>query len=73
MKDTSQRTLKFIRETDLARLYENDRGTQLWIPRSVCPSTRKLPRESGTPVHVVESEDWWLEKNPWPAGQQSLL
>jgi hypothetical protein len=63
--------LKFVREarSHQARLYENGDGARLWIPRSVCPHTMKW---SGT-EHEVDVEDWWLEKNPWPANRQRQL
>ena len=74
-KPTTTLRLKFIKEakTSLARLYENDAGSRLWIPRSVCPSTFKYPPapDWGQPVfHDVEIENWWIEQNPWVTEEQ---
>lgn len=61
-------TLQLIRETAGARLYRNRHGHEQWVPRSVCQKTLKWPPKDGQPaVHEVEIEEWWLEKNPWPA------
>ena len=65
-------------ETALARLYQDDAGRQQWVPRSVCPHTRKWPSQAGQPaVHEVTVEHWWLEQNPFSAakktGQGELL
>lgn len=57
---TTTLKLKFIRETDLARWYENSRGVRQWVPRSVCTKTFKAGDQ-----HEVAIEDWWLEQNPW--------
>ena len=68
--------LKFVREarSHQARLYENGDGARLWIPRSVCPNTMKYaPAGGALPMHEVDVEDWWLEKNPWPANRQRQL
>jgi hypothetical protein len=64
--------LKFIRETELAREYENSKGRRQWIPKSVCKKTLKWTNG----IHEVEIEDWWLQKNPFEkpdAPQQNLL
>lgn len=67
-------TLNFIRETAAARLYAKADGSQQWIPRSVCQRTLKWPGKDGhPPVHQVDVEDWWLEKNPWPESKQKAL
>jgi hypothetical protein len=76
--------LKFVRQarSGLARLYENDAGSRLWIPRSVCRRTMKWPAPRATAAdgggvaaatHEVEIEDWWLEQNPWPPQKQKEL
>jgi hypothetical protein len=66
--------LTFLHETPHARLYENGKGQQLWIPKSVCKSVITLPQKSGEPLlHDVTIEDWWLRRNSWPAGQRELL
>ena len=57
---TTTLKLKFIKETELARWYENSRGVRQWVPRSVCPKTLKMGD-----VHEVAITDWWLEQNPW--------
>ena len=57
---TTTLKLKFIRETELARWYENSRGIRQWVPRSVCTKTLKMGD-----VHEVALEDWWLTANPW--------
>ena len=64
--------LYFVRETDAARLYERKNGSQRWIPKSVCPRVVKFP-VGARPVHEVEIEDWWLEKNPWPEVEQKEI
>jgi hypothetical protein len=69
--DTTTLKLNFVRETDLARLYEHP-VTQFrqWVPRSVCLNTMKF----GT-LHEVKIKDWWLKQNPFekPAGEQDGL
>lgn len=62
--------LKCLRETPQARLYQDHRGTQQWVPRSVCPRTTKLGDQ-----HEVTIEDWWLKENPFrkPDGKQAAL
>lgn len=69
-----QLTLTFVRETDMARLYENKDGARQWVPRSVCVKTMKWPAEAGKlAVHDVTIQDWWLQKNPWPSSKQQNL
>jgi hypothetical protein len=66
--------LKFVRESRWARLYENADGARQWVPRSVCPHTLKHPAEDGAlPVHEVDIEYWWMQKNPWPKDKQKEL
>jgi hypothetical protein len=61
--------LTLIRETAGARLFARADGHQKWVPRSVCRSTVKFPREPGQPqVCEVEIEEWWLEKAGWANG-----
>lgn len=65
-------------ETALARLYQDKEHRQQWVPKSVCPHTRKWPGRDGQPaLHEVSIENWWLEKNPFSAaekvGQGELL
>ena len=65
-------------ETALARLYQDAEGREQWVPRSVCPNTRKYPSLNGEPaLHEVSIEDWWLQKNPFSeakkTGQGQLL
>lgn len=57
---TTTLKLKFIRETPLARMYENTRGVRQWVPRAVCSKTIDL----GV-MHEVAIQDWWLEQNPF--------
>lgn len=67
--------LKFVRESTSgkARLYEDRAGGRQWVPVSVCKSTLKHTAPAGQlPMHEVEIENWWLEKNPWPPGQREL-
>ncbi len=63
--------LWLVKETEKARLYsrqssqENSSPTDLlWLPRSVCKSTKKFPPTSPTawPEHHVEVEEWFAEK-----------
>lgn len=58
----------FIRETADARLYRNKAGEEFWVPRSVIERTLKWPAVdlSTPPVHELEIEDWWCEKNKIP-------
>jgi hypothetical protein len=66
--------LFFIRETAEARLYANRAGQEKWFPRSVIKRTLKYPAQPGArPIHELELEDWFLEKNPWPPAQRELL
>ncbi len=66
--------LKLVSFTPLARLYENGDGARMWIPRTVCPRTFKYPPVEGkAEMHEITVEDWWLEKNPWPASGQKEL
>ena len=73
-KATTKHSLRLIKETAQARLYEkrytNGKTVQQWVPRSVCPRTSKLGDE-----HEVEIENWWLAENPWqkPDGKQKDL
>jgi hypothetical protein len=72
--------LIFVKETALARLYENKGGARQWVPRSVCRRTLKFPagtpgKTGGTPVppvHEVDIADWWLEQNPFENRQEKL-
>ena len=57
---TTVLTLKLIKETALARWYEDARGKRQWVPRSVCPHTTKMGD-----IHQVKIEDWWLAENPF--------
>lgn len=55
--------LKFIHETDSARLYERKDGEQIWIPESVVKSTLKHSAKEGeAPVHELEVEDWFAQQ-----------
>ena len=68
---TTTLTLKLIKETPLARWYEDARGKRQWVPRSVCPHTTKMGD-----IHQVKIEDWWLAANPFEkkaAKQDELL
>lgn len=58
----------FLRETEAARLYRNAAGREFWIPRSVINRTLKHPPKELAipPIHEMEIEDWWLEKNELP-------
>ena len=60
--------LEFVAETDAARLYRMRDGTQLWIPRSVVPSTTKFPPQDGKRIHELVIEDWW-----WDRHEQSVM
>ena len=72
--NTTTLTLRLVRETAHARLYENAAGKQQWIPRSVCDRTFKYPPEPNQlPLHDVTIKDWWLAKNPWPKTTQKEL
>jgi hypothetical protein len=62
---TSQRTLWFVRETPLARLYTKipperrpTKDDEIWVPRSVVEHTSKMGNQ-----HIVTLPDWFLEKN----------
>lgn len=77
-KETTKLTLTLVHETAEARLYEDGRKREQWIPRSVCPSTIKLNGGAVVrPVHLVSVEDWWLEQHPFeklkPKMQDELL
>ena len=53
-------TLRFIRETDLARLYRDEADAsrrQFWIPRSIVKHTSKMPGG----LHIVDIPDWKVE------------
>ncbi len=67
--------LWFVRETELARRYckvpdsrnpgadEPSNTNYIWVPRSVCRHTSKEPAAEGErPLHVVDVEDWFAEK-----------
>jgi hypothetical protein len=61
----SQRTLWFVRETPLARLYTKippDRhptqADQIWVPRSIVEHTSKMGDQ-----HIVTLPEWFVEKN----------
>lgn len=56
-----------VDETDKARLYRRASGVEKWVPRSICKSVLKRPRDPAKryPIHEVDIEDWWLEKNGW--------
>ena len=60
--------LKFLRETEKARLYEFKDGCSLWIPRSVVKSTMKMRDANDNPVHELNIEDWWWDK--WEKQQE---
>ena len=51
--------LKFLRATELARYYEDQRGTRQWVPKKV---SRLLVEAD---LHQVAIEDWWLKENPF--------
>jgi hypothetical protein len=66
--------LYLVRETERARQFEKPGKGRLWVPRSVCRRTLKFAPEAGKPrLTEVEIEDWWLDKNPWPAQEQKEL
>jgi hypothetical protein len=51
--------LRYVTETEHARLYERADGKQVWIPRSVCRNVLKWPNG----VHAVTVEEWWAQKS----------
>lgn len=57
--------LKFVKETDLARLYQFSDNTVMWIPKIVVKSTTKFPSKDPLDfdIHELNIEDWWAEKN----------
>lgn len=63
---TSQRTLWFVSETALARLYTKipperhpTKKDELWVPRSIVEHTSKMAGG----VHILTLPDWFVEKN----------
>ena len=62
--NTGKRTLWFVRETPLARLYTKippERGPTesdfIWVPRSIVEHTSKMGAQ-----HIVTLPDWFLDK-----------